>query len=149
MPFLFGCHDKKVNRYIRTTRAEIPKMLRAFGIEFYRQVTISTPVDTGRARWGWTCRVDEPDLSSPHPAPDGWNGKASGGTPFYALDTEKALKFFTKESVTENSKIYICNAVPYIERLNNGYSKQAPARFVELAFNNVCDKLAIYAKTVK
>lgn len=34
----------------------------------------------------------------------------------------------------------ISNNIDYIERLNNGYSKQAPANFVQHALNFVLDK---------
>jgi hypothetical protein len=40
-------------------------------------------------------------------------------------------------SVTPEQVIYITNRVFYIERLNEGYSRQAPARFVELAAERV------------
>src|SRR5690554_4306775 len=44
-----------------------------------------------------------------------------------------------KTTPTEDYYI-ISNNIDYIERLNNGYSKQAPANFVQHALNFVLDK---------
>lgn len=121
----------QVQKYQRMIKERVPKVMRMFMIEAYRQVTISTPVDTGRARWGWNCSVATPDLTVP-----------SEGQ--YALDSGRASKSFTQKAVTGDKITYIANAVPYIGRLNEGYSNQAPARFVELAFANAVNKLKTY-----
>lgn len=142
MPFVFGTGG--VKKHIQATKAHVPKLLRMFGIEYYRQVTISTPVDTGRARYSWTVAVDTPDFSVAAPAPAEWKGQSQGGAAYYQLDTEKAAKYFTPDKVKDNSTVYIANSVPYVGKLNNGWSRQAPARFVELAFENVVNKINTY-----
>lgn len=91
-------------------------LMRMATIEFYRQITISTPVDTGRAREGWDISINAPSAKLP---PEG-NYTYHAGVP-------------DVPAVTITDKYYITNNVPYIGRLNNGYSRQAPARFVELA----------------
>lgn len=139
MPFVFG--KGGVARHIQAVKDRVPKLLRSFGVEFYRQVTIATPVDTGRARYSWTCAVDRPDFTITAPAPDGWEGQSSGGAAYYSLDATRAANYFTPDKVHADSTIYVANALPYIEKLNNGYSRQAPARFVELAFENAVGKL--------
>lgn len=145
MNFKLGCGDRGVQRYIQLRKSMVPKCMRMFMVEFYRQVTISTPVDTGRARWGWNCSIKAPDLTVPPPAPDGWKGKSSKkGKAFYGLDTKKSRTVFTVQATKEMPDLYVANAVPYIGILNNGSSQQAPARFVELAFENALQKLEIY-----
>ena len=91
-------------------------LMRMATIEFYRQVQISTPVDTGRARAGWLITVNAPSEEVP---PEG-KYTYSAGLP-------------NVPAVTINDRYFITNNVPYIGRLNEGYSRQAPARFVELA----------------
>ena len=139
--FKLGCNDKGVMRYIKTTKERIPRMLRTFGIEFYRQVMISTPVDTGRARYSWMCSVDMPNFSIAPEAPVGWIGQSAGGSPYYSMDAMRAMELFTKDAVKADSRIYVVNALPYIEALNNGHSRQAPARFVEMSFEVAVKKL--------
>ena len=140
MKINLGSSDGTVSRYIQAKKEQVPRLMRTFGMEFYRQVTISTPVDTGRARYGWNCSVGNPDFIIPAKAPEG-TGVSSGGGVFYTLDSGKAGRVFTQSAVTGESPIYISNAVNYITALNNGHSRQAPARFVELSFFNVVDKL--------
>lgn len=73
-----------------------------------------TPVDTGRARSNWIASVNAPSVAIVEP----------GQKP----PTEAALGSF---KVTDTA--YISNNLPYIRRLNDGYSQQAPAGFVEKA----------------
>jgi hypothetical protein len=76
------------------------------------------PVDTGRARAGWglsmTTSIEAPPPGSygPPPMPD-----------VAQLDGTKV--------------VYILNAVPYIEALEDGHSQQAPNGFVRLAIMEV------------
>ena len=131
MNFKLGCGDKGVQRYIQLRKSMVPKCMRMFMVEFYRQVTISTPVKTGRARWGWNCSINTPDLTVPA------EGK-------YRIAATRATTVFSVQAVKEMPDLYVANAVPYIGNLNNGSSQQAPARFVELAFENALQKLEIY-----
>lgn len=141
MKFKLGQHDRGVTRFIQVKKEMIPKAMRMFGVEFYRQVIISTPVDTGRARYGWNCAIGMPDLSIPAAAPEGWSGESEGGGAYYSVDAERAEQAFDMKKMDDKAVIYVTNAVPYIGDLNDGHSRQSPARFVELAFMNAVDKL--------
>ena len=101
------------------------------GVEFFRQVIISTPVDTGRARFGWYVTVNAPSSAVPAKAPDGWKGRSSGGSEYYPVPN--IVSNMDVGTITINDKVFITNNVPYIQKLNKGSSKQAAARFVERA----------------
>lgn len=131
MKFKLGTGDKGVQKYISIQREMVPHCMRQFMTEYYRLVTTATPVDTGRARWGWNCSIGNADLTVP---PEGK----------YRLEATRAAKVFTVEAVDGEKPLYIANAVPYIGQLNNGKSRQAPARFVELAFESAFGKLEKY-----
>ena len=94
----------------------ITDLKRIATIELYRQITISTPVDTGRARAGWLITVNAPSEEVP---PEG--------------KYTYSARLPNVPAVTINDRYFITNNVPYIGRLNEGYSRQTPARFVELA----------------
>lgn len=142
MNIQLGVGDISVQRYIKIQKKAVPRCMRNFMIEFYRQCTIATPVDTGRARWGWNCSIKAPVMDIPAEAPDGWVGKShKGGKAFYKLDSKRARETFTVSAVTGEETLYVTNAVPYIGKLNEGWSRQAPARFVELAFDYAFNKL--------
>lgn len=74
----------------------------------------TTPVDTGRARSNWLVSLNAPKIEIVEPG--------------ILNDTTSILH---KYSIDD--KVYITNNVPYIRRLNDGYSVQAPAGFVEMA----------------
>lgn len=128
MNFFIGQNDPNVRKYLNIQNRFVPRCMRNFMIEFYRQCTISTPVDTGRARWGWNCTIGTPSFAVPA------EGK-------YNIDAGRAVKTFTVTAVSGKDTLYITNAVPYIGKLNEGWSRQAPARFVELAFDYAFNKL--------
>ena len=78
-----------------------------------------TPVDTGWARANWLVNVGTPFLAaigSPDAVPP--TGTGVGSIAAYKLGM---------------GKVFISNNVPYITRLNEGWSKQAPAGFVQAA----------------
>lgn len=104
--------EKKITSYYR---GQIEKAMKMAIVECLRQLTISTPVDTGRARWGWFVTVGSPSTEIP---PEGQ----------YSIPdvTSRA-----NVSVSADVTAYITNNVPYIVVLNGGSSKQQPARFAE------------------
>lgn len=76
-----------------------------------------TPVDTGRARGNWFLSI---------------------GSPIKKEDNSRRAPEATSEGITVSERIeptdtaYITNNLPYIERLNEGHSEQAPAKFIEM-----------------
>lgn len=123
---------KQIEYCLRNRSADLLKMA---AIEFFRQAIIATPVDTGRARMGWNATINEPSNEVPAPAPAGHKGKSKGGSEYYPMPKIKASLIQGVVKITD--KIFITNRVPYIEELNDGSSKQAPARFVERAAKRV------------
>lgn len=103
---------------------EINKETRIVGLTLLRLVVKATPVDTGRARGNWFVSV---------------------GTPFRGISEDrKASSAITEGNNVIGSAVNISyptitlsNNLPYIERLNDGHSQQAPAKFVELAIQRV------------
>ena len=93
-----------------------------------RTLVYSTPVDTGRARANWQGAVGSLPtgiLYYPHPL-----------APVSPVDgAAEALTSIDNAASAYRGTGYVAivNNVPYIEALNNGYSHQAPAGFVELA----------------
>lgn len=87
-----------------------------------------TPVDTGWARSNWLVRLRERPSAPVGKRP---SSKGQPGVDEGAADASIA-EFVTGYVITAGN-IYISNLVPYIARLNDGTSKQAPAGFVERA----------------
>lgn len=123
-----------VEKIAAITRRNVAQVMQLATVEFYRQVIIATPVDTGRARNGWNITVDVPSTTVP---PEGK----------YSMPNVEEHGLSTIISVTPEQVIYITNRVFYIERLNEGYSRQAPARFVELAAERVQRGISALARS--
>lgn len=92
----------------------LEKKIRTTVLAVDAALVMNTPVDTGRARSNWIASLNAPSVAMVEP----------GQKP----DTGAAVASF---KVTDTA--YIANNLPYIRRLNEGHSQQAPAGFVEMA----------------
>lgn len=90
---------------------------------------MATPVDTGRARANWNTAMEDADRTD-----RGTPGSAGQGSADAIARGSQAIG-----RAKLGSTIVISNSLPYIERLNDGYSKQAPAGFVEKAIQQAVD----------
>lgn len=101
---------------------EINKEARTVALKALRNIVLATPVDTGRARGNWRVGVN----SDPR---DEIGRKSKKGS--------IAIRTGQSEIASAKGKglvdIVIANNLPYIERLNDGSSEQAPGKFVEKA----------------
>lgn len=105
----------------------VPKAVRATALAVDQQVVQSTPVDTGRARSNWIASLNQPVTVNREPYSAGENG-STGAANVAAAIQQAASVISTAKS---GNSIWISNSVPYIGRLNEGSSAQAPANFVE------------------
>lgn len=96
--------------------------------EMLQQVVVQTPVDTGQARGNWRVNVGSVDTSTTDATDRSGQGTISKG-----IATIRAGGGLGKV-------VYISNSLQYIERLNNGWSMQAPVNFVGLTFQSVVNK---------
>lgn len=124
------------HRQSRKLAAEVEGLaetaVRRVQIRFFQTVTSANPVLTGFSRAGWSPSIARPDRSGPKRAPDDEE-----------LATSQAAALFAKHSGVSQAiasgyrlkqgPVYVVNNVVYIERLNEGWSGQAPAMFVEEA----------------
>lgn len=100
--------------YKKKVLGTLDKAVRAVALTVDAELVRTTPVDTGRARSNWLPSLNVPDTRIVEP----------GKKP----ELSTALSTF-KLSDT----ILLTNNLPYIRRLNDGSSKQAPAGFVDSA----------------
>ena len=97
------------------SREGVKRIARATVIELINR----TPVDTGQAASNWQVGL----------------GSFPAGPKFGFTDipAARALALAMIEQRQAGQNVYISNLLPYIGRLNAGYSAQAPAGFVENA----------------
>lgn len=92
-------------------------------------IVSGTPVDTGRARSNWIVALDGPSSAVIDAYTPGEAGSTAGSNTHAALDQGAGVI----RNYRMGQEIHITNNLPYIQRLNDGYSAQAPANFVEQA----------------
>lgn len=89
---------------------------RQFLLDTWTDLVDTTPVKTGKARASWKISPGSPFTRE---IPDG----------YYTIPSPPNLDRYKRNW----TKWYIANTAPYIEDLNAGSSRQAPAGFVQLA----------------
>lgn len=103
--------SKDIAKFRKKTMKRANDFKRGVGIELFSSVILDTPVDTGRARGNWQTTLNTP---------------AAGETEQSAGDAvsvaNKPGNFGELNDVN-----YLTNNLPYIEALEYGSSKQAPA----------------------
>ena len=97
--------------------------------EMLQQVVVQTPVDTGQARGNWRVSIGTIDTSTDSNLLD----RSGSGSISVGLRTIQAGGGLGKV-------VHISNSLSYMEKLNNGWSMQAPKNFVQIAFRNVVNR---------
>lgn len=123
-----------VSRFAQQTKEKESLVLRKIAIECFRRIILGTPVDIGRAKGNWQASTGSP----------------AGGTverldPSGAATIAAMINEVSGWTPSDDLPAFITNNLPYIQRLNEGWSKQAPAHFIEQV---VADYLGITEASV-
>ena len=95
----------------------------------------NTPVDKGVARSNWRVGIGAPTrsvISAYSPGRHLGIGENANASAAIAAGNAR-INSVKNSGGSLGTAVYISNATPYIEKLNNGYSGQAPAGFVQTA----------------
>ncbi len=114
--------------------AKVLQVQRAIGLHVISQVIQRSPVDTGRFRMGWQAKVGNPSLWMP---PEGAES--------YAVPNASTL-LASSGLTTPFQALYITNNLPYAERLEEGWSKQAPEGIVAQTVASINQFIAMGGK---
>ena len=99
--------------------SQVDAQIRAVTIGLFSSVIKMTPVDTGRAKGNWQCTIT-------NPATEVINRNGEGA----ALG--EVLSVVPQHA---GNKVFLSNNLPYIERLEYGYSNQAPSGMVRISID--------------
>ena len=103
---------------------DMEDLLHEIALFALRGIVKMSPVDTGRFRGNWVTSVGAADMVTKYD-----NVRPAG---------QSINEADTKLSASEGVKpIYIQNNLPYANRLENGYSRQAPAGMVAITIGNI------------
>lgn len=102
----------------------VKQVTQKIAMEALTRVVMRSPVDTGRFRGNWTVSVDAPnDWTSETVDPGGQGAIQRGSVAIMGIEVPKV--------------IYVQNNLPYANRLENGWSQQAPAGVVAVTFSEL------------
>jgi hypothetical protein len=107
--------------------AEVSTQIRKLGILIDQAIVAATPFDTGRAKSNWLMGINTP--------PSGTNESNIDKTGSYALELANSVAAQYPDN--ELPPLWIVNNLPYIQRLNEGWSAQAGTKYIEQAINQV------------
>ena len=116
-PYTFA---RNIDVMAKNVKKNSELLVKRAAIVLHTTLVNTTPVDKGTARSNWQVGIDEEPQKIVDPAPVS-DVLLKGRTEILKYDGN------------ENRKIVVGNPVPYIEPLNNGWSSQAPAGFIESA----------------
>lgn len=100
-------------------------VVKKVAIDVLSSVIKKSPVDTGRFKGNWQLAVGNVNSLVDEDAKDSTPLKTSSG----AKEVEAGI---TLSGFRSGKTIFISNSLPYAQRLENGYSGQAPAGMVRL-----------------
>ena len=98
--------------------------LESVALDFLRKVVLASPRDKGTFQANWVVGINSID-SGVYPQRTNANNAINRGG-----------AVIKKLTYSPNMTINVSNNLPYARRLNNGYSKQSPKFFVEIAARN-------------
>ena len=99
-------------------------MMRRVALDIDSALVLTTPVDTGRARSNWQVSIGKSALGAVD-------------TPVSPSESIGNAKSELSKLRDSDSSVHITNNLPYIQRLNEGWSPQQPAGFVDQAIATV------------
>lgn len=112
--------SKRIGRIALKIEGNVEKGLRKAALAIDNALVNTTPFDTGRARSNWLANIDAPASGTVEPTDPG-------------TATARAAAEINKFKVGRNTTIHLTNNLPYIVRLDQGWSEQRPAGFVKRA----------------
>lgn len=119
----------RLNRLGKQVEKNAEEAVKAVAREIDKQLILSTPVDTGRARSNWQVGIGTPIRKELEPYFPGHHlGLAETDNAQAAIQAGE--KVINKYKI-KNSSLIISNNVDYLKYLNEGSSRQAPAGFVQ------------------
>ncbi len=124
-----------LTKFVTKTKLKGTTVLRKIALDGLRGVVMMTPVDTGRARGSWRVginRVDKGTAKAGNQSKDKLtsNTAAASGAALNA-GTAQINKAKWQDSIA------ITNNVPYIGKLERGWSRQAPNGMLRVTFARI------------
>lgn len=116
---------QQMNRRADEVQRNTTGLNRRVTLSIIEAIVRATPIDTGKAKINWQVGLNSP-VQTIIDAPSSPSTAASTAN-------SSARTVMLEYNSLNHTTVHITNNLPYIGRLNDGWSRQAPANFVERA----------------
>lgn len=110
-----------INKFLQKVNSNQTEVLQKVALDLFTQIVLKSPVRTGRFRNNWYPAI----------------GTISGEMNISAMDPAGSASLSRIQSVVSqfgpNKVIYMSNNLPYANKLEYGYSRQAPVGMVRVS----------------
>jgi hypothetical protein len=120
----------QINKIIINLEKTTTKRVISLALNIHGGLVEDTPVDTGWAKSNWLPSIKKPKRELVG-APNNIN----------QIAVITGIAEVTGWNIVDEQPIYISNNVPYMRRLNDGSSKQAPSGFIESRIKQEVNKM--------
>ena len=143
----FGLTPLAFNALMQTWAHTVPEeehdtIFKKIALDALTKLTLKTPVLTGRARGNWQVTVGSPSQASDPSKIDPSGGQANDSPNLEYANRTGGDRVIGEGAVTvldakSSDIIWISNNVPYIVRLEEGHSGQAPTGMLQNTINEL------------
>ncbi len=124
--------ERSIENFIKKAKRNPELVVRQVTIKLYSQIILASPVDTGRFRMNWQATVDNPAT-----------GILIADDPSGSRAISRVTQFV--QGSVKWDEFRLTNNLPYAERLEYGWSQQAPQGMVRVTvsrFQRLIDEAA-------
>lgn len=111
-------------RFKKTLEGDVDKLTQRVALKLLRELVVISPVDTGRFVGNWVVGIGRRNTA-----------KSVSADPGRSIALRRGAQVIKRHRGPRS--IFLSNNLPYAARLNEGWSQQAPANFVEKAIAKV------------
>lgn len=121
-----------ISKWIEKAGGNMDAVVRKIAFDIGARIIMRTPVDKGRARGNWVLGVGHPVINPDTSKCDRYRTKANPRGAGNSSAKADLLVGLDAYKPGKDQSIFITNSVPYIGRLEYGWSKQAPTGMVRV-----------------
>lgn len=122
-----------IRRFVQRANGNTERVVRQVVFLLAQEMILRTPVDTGRARANWSFSVGQ--------------YRATYNMERYDPTGQATLNRFRTNDY--GPVMYITNSLPYIRRLETGYSAQAPSGMVAASLSGIQGRIDAFVRGMR
>ncbi|WP_018229677.1 HK97 gp10 family phage protein [Methyloversatilis universalis] len=133
-----GQFSVDISRFVEKTNGNIERAARQAVVLAAQGLIMRTPVDTGRARANWVFGAGAINYEVVETRTDRSGGATQGAIAAAVMTVRIASVPY----------LYVSNSLPYVQRLEDGWSQQAPAGMVKATLAELPRQIEAFARSI-